>query len=91
MDQAGLDPVFRDVRSDPLSEHEMRELYATFGEALVNRRSTTWRGLSDEERGEEPVTLLLRYPTLMKRPVIRAGEKTYLGWTGEVRAALGTD
>jgi arsenate reductase len=91
MNQAGLDPVFRDVRADPLTESEMRGLYVALGDALVNRRSTTWRGLSDNERLEEPVTLLLRHPTLMKRPVILDGETTYLGWTGEVRSTLGVD
>jgi arsenate reductase (glutaredoxin) len=90
LDGAGLDPVFRDVRAEPLPEREVQDLFATFGEALVNRRSTTWRGLSDEERAEDAMTLLLRHPALMKRPVIRAEDgKTYLGWTDEVRTALG--
>lgn len=81
--------TFRDVRAEPLREAEIAELLGEFGEALVNRASTTWRGLSEAERALPPVELLARYPTLMKRPVIQAGEAWHLGWGPAVRAALG--
>ncbi len=80
---------FRDVRADPLSEAEISDLYDQFGEALINRRSTTWRGLSEEARADNPISLLTAHPTLMKRPVIRDGDALHLGWTAEVKGALG--
>lgn len=81
--------VFRDVRETPLTDAEIAMLLDAFGAALVNRASTTWRGLSDAERAQLPAALLAAHPTLMKRPVIRAGGQWYLGWTPAVRAALG--
>jgi arsenate reductase len=83
--------VLRDVRDDPLTGEEIAHLVAAFPGAIVNRASTTWRGLSEDERGRDAAALLAEHPALMKRPVIRAGGKTYLGWKPDVRAALGVD
>ncbi|WP_417627083.1 arsenate reductase family protein [Pararhodobacter aggregans] len=80
---------FRDIRATPLTDAEIAVLLNEFEEALVNRASTTWRGLSEEERGHPSAQLLAQHPALMKRPVIRAGGIWYLGWTPAVRAALG--
>ena len=85
---SGQGAVLRDVRSDPLSEEERAVLLDLFGDALINRRSTTWRGLSDAERAQNPSRLLALHPTLMKRPVIRDGEEWYLGWSDDVQARL---
>lgn len=78
-----------DVRATPLSAQQLETFLAEFGEALVNRRSTTWRGLDDTARARSPQELLTQYPALMKRPVIEAGDKLYLGWGKDVQAALG--
>jgi arsenate reductase-like glutaredoxin family protein len=77
-----------DVRAAPLSRADLERFHAAFGAALVNRRSTTWRGLSEAERAGAPVDLLAAHPTLMKRPVIEAGGALHLGWGAEVKAAL---
>lgn len=86
---AGREVAFRDVRETPLSRAEAEAFHAAFGDAIVNRRSTTWRGLGEEERAGDPVELLMAHPTLMKRPVIRDGDALYLGWTAKTKAALG--
>ena len=83
--------VLRDVRAEPLTAAERADLLAQFGEALINRASTTWRGLDEGERAQSPDALLARHPTLMKRPVIRVGNAVHLGWGADVRAALGAD
>ncbi len=62
---------------------------AEFGAALVNTRSTTWRGLSEEERARPAEDLLVAHPALMKRPLIESGGQLYLGWGKDVQAALG--
>lgn len=77
-----------DVRADGVPRAELARFLALFGEDLVNRRSTTWRGLSEQERARDPLDLLSDHPTLMKRPVIVAGEAAYLGWSKSARAAL---
>ncbi len=85
---AGHDVEVVDVRADGLSPEEIGEFHAAFGAALVNRRSNTWRGLSDEQRQRDPRALLADFPTLMKRPVIRARGRLFLGWGAETKKAL---
>ena len=80
---------FRDVRAEPLSAEEIALLLGQFGDKLVNRASTTWRGLSEDERARPAAELLAANPTLMKRPVIASEGTWYLGWTPATRAALG--
>jgi arsenate reductase-like glutaredoxin family protein len=88
LEAAGHAPRFRDVRAEPLSADEIARLHAAFGEAVVNRASTTWRGLSEAERARPAEELLAAHPALMKRPVIEDGGRLYLGWGIEVQAAL---
>lgn len=77
---------FRDVRANPLSEAEIEEFVTEFGPAIINRQSTTWRGLSDFLRESEPEAQLAAQPTLMKRPVIRSKAGLTLGWNDEIAA-----
>ena len=66
-------------------------LEAAGAKALVNTRSTTWRGLDEDERARsesEPAALLAEHPTLIKRPVIEAGGAVHVGWNKAVEAAL---
>ena len=77
-----------DVRSVPLEAGELVRFFEAFGDALVNKRSTTWRGLSEAERAGDPLALLAEHPTLMKRPVIEADGQLYLGWSKDVQGAL---
>lgn len=77
-----------DVRGDGVPRSELTRFLTLFGADLVNRRSTTWRGLSEAERASDPLDLLAAHPTLMKRPVIVAGDRVHLGWTKAVQAAL---
>lgn len=81
--------TFRDVRNDPLSDAERAEVIAEFGDALINRASTTWRGLSEDDKAQDAATLLAAHPTLMKRPVIQHKGAWYLGWKAETQKALG--
>lgn len=85
---AGHEVEFRDVRADPMSADEIGEFVAAFGDAVVNRASATWRGLSDWLKASDAEEQLAAQPTLMKRPVIRKGEALYLGWDARVQAAV---
>lgn len=79
---------FRDVRADGVPADVLRAAHEKFGAALLNTRSTTWRGLSEAERAGDPLDLLAAHPTLMKRPLIDDGGTLYLGWGKDVQAAL---
>lgn len=80
---------FQDIRDEPLNEAERAAFLQAFGDQLINRSSTTWRGLSDDERTLSLDILLTRYPTLMKRPVVRRDGTLFLGWSPKTQAALG--
>ncbi len=79
---------FVDIRADGMDAGLRARVFETFGEALVNRRSTTWRGLSEAERAGDPLALLAAHPALMKRPLIEDGGALWLGWGKDVQAAL---
>jgi len=78
---AGHEVELIDVRNGGIGAEELERFYIVFGQDLLNRRSTTWRKLSQDEQQEKPVKLMLEHPALMKRPVIlqESGLLT-LGW-----------
>lgn len=80
--------TFHDLRAAPLSQATLARFIAAFGDSLVNRASTTWRGLDDTTRALPTEALLQAHPTVMKRPVIDADGTLYLGWKADVQAAL---
>lgn len=77
-----------DVRDQPLPYGVLKSFLKAFPDSLINKRSTTWRKLSEHERAGDPIALLQAHPALMKRPLIKAGDRLYLGWTPENEAAL---
>ncbi|PHQ79581.1 MAG: arsenate reductase [Thalassobium sp.] len=85
---AGHDPQVIDVRADGVSDEDRAAILKAFGDKAINRASTTWRGLSDAEKESDPNDLLAQHPTLMKRPVIDHAGQLYLGWKGDVQAAI---
>lgn len=86
LEAAGHTVTFRDVRDDPLDAEILADLLTRFGDALINTRSTTWRGLGETERARPPLDLLADHPTLMKRPVIVNDDKVTLGWAAAQQA-----
>ena len=88
MRTAGLAPEVIDVRAGGVAPADRAAMVAALGEAVLNRRSTTWRGLSEAERGGDPESLLAAHPTLMKRPVIERDGQWTVGWTNDVRSQV---
>lgn len=86
--EAGKEVAYIDVRADGIPDEELSWFLVAFGDDLLNKRSTTWRGLSDEERAQDAATLIKAHPTLMKRPVIQTDEDFYLGWGKDVQVRL---
>jgi arsenate reductase len=88
----GIDHQFHDFRSDGLQAALLKSwLDSPFADKLVNRRSTTWRQLNDEQRqfeGDELLELLLEHPTLIKRPVFVADEIVAVGFNSKELSGL---
>jgi arsenate reductase len=84
--------VLRDVRTDGVPDAVLAQAQEAFGDRLLNTRSTTWRGLDEAARAQDPLTLIKTHPALMKRPLIAVGDQLFLSWNkaieGEVKALL---
>lgn len=78
----------KDVRKDGVPDALLQKALSKFGNALVNTRSTTWRGLSEAERSAAPEVLLKAHPALMKRPMIVSSEELFLGWSKELEVEV---
>jgi arsenate reductase len=88
---AGVDHEFVDIRAEADLPARVPVWLKSLGaKAMINTRSTTWRGLgqADRDRAEsEPAGLLIEYPTLIKRPIIETGRDVFVGWTDAARVA----
>lgn len=90
---AGQAHRFHDLRADGLPPGQPEAWMAVLGwEALLNRKSTTWRELPEAEKQGLDATaataLMKRHPTLIKRPVIEAGDRLLVGTGAPQQAAL---
>lgn len=88
IEAAGKSVTFRDIRAQPLTEAEITSIVTEFGERIINKQSTTYRGFSDFLKMSEPEAQIAAQPTVMKRPLIHVGQKYYLGWDADVQAAV---
>lgn len=84
---------YHDLRVDGLDEKTLARWINDVGwETLLNRRGTTWRGLSDADKtgasAETTPGLMLANVTLIKRPVIETGTAVMVGFGDSVRASL---
>jgi arsenate reductase-like glutaredoxin family protein len=84
-----LGVALHDIRADPLPAAQLAAFEAAFGEALINRRSPTWRSLSEADQALPAPEMIAKHPTVMKRPVFERDGKLTLGWTKDVQAQYG--
>jgi len=92
LDGQGIEHQFHDFRVDGLGADLLQNwLDSPYADKLVNRRSTTWRQLSEEQRqfeGDALVELLLEFPTLIKRPVLVTDSIVAVGFNPKELAKL---
>jgi arsenate reductase len=93
LEASDRETAFVDIRDDADLDRLLPAwLKAVGAEKLVNRRSTTWRTLSNEEKsgalGPKAEAVLKSYPTLIKRPVIDTGAEILVGWDSGTQQAL---
>ena len=94
LDGQGISHEWRDLREDGVDRARLERWIASLGpDQLVNRRSTTWRGLDEGTRkqamgAESCVDVLAEHPTLIKRPVFELEDRILVGFNDAFREAL---
>ena len=80
---------FIDFRQNPISQQVLIKMVESVGwELLINKRSTTYRSLSEEEKSNINYDLVLKLPTLIKRPVLVQDENIMVGFSEQKYAKL---
>ena len=88
-----LEHRFHEFRADGLETARLEAWIATCGwEALLNRRSTTWRQLTASDTSDlneaKALGLMASNPTLIKRPVFEYGTGVAVGFNDTVKNTL---
>lgn len=92
LDARGIPYTFIDYRDHPLDAATLTRWADRLGwKVLINRASTSWRALSDEQKGahtdQQWLDLVEEHPTLIKRPVLEAGGDEVMVGFSEARYA----
>ena len=75
---------FHDYRVDGIDEALLHSFLKQHSlEELINKRSTTWRNLSDEEKSNPTNSLIIAKPTLLKRPIVEIAGQFHIGYFPE--------
>jgi len=88
LNQHNIDYQFHDFRTDGLDLALLESFEQALGyETLLNKRSTSWRQLADEQKKDldknKALKLMLETPTLIKRPVLDTGNQFIIGFKPE--------
>lgn len=85
LDEQQIPYEFHDYRKNGLTLEMLEQFEQQLGwEALINKRGTTYRQLSDEQKQsldrENALALMLEYPAMIKRPLLVANDQYLLGF-----------
>lgn len=85
LEQQEISYEFHDFKTEGLSAELLQHFLQNSGwDVLLNRRSTSWKQLTDAQRSEltqeKAETLMLTIPTLVKRPVLDTGTQILVGF-----------
>ena len=80
-----IDYQFHDYKKAGIDEKLLESWIASLGwEALLNKRSTSWRQLDDKIKldldEKKAINVMLKTPSIIKRPLLDDGKKLYLGF-----------
>ncbi len=79
-----IDYRFHDFRADGLTAEQVSSWIAEIGlDALVNKRSTTWKELDDATKHNfdaQAAQVITANPTLIKRPLLDTGKRKQAGF-----------
>ncbi|WP_024792161.1 Spx/MgsR family RNA polymerase-binding regulatory protein [Candidatus Ruthturnera calyptogenae] len=77
-----IDFEFIDFRDNPIDKTKLQTFVDKLTlEKLINKRSTTYRNLNDKEKDNITLELVLKNPTLIKRPVLVTNNDIMVGFS----------
>lgn len=82
LDAAGVAYDFMDFKKAAPTPEQVGLWLGVVGEALVNRKGTTWRQLTPAEQavsGDALIALIVGKPSLIKRPLLSHGAQVTVG------------
>ena len=89
LNNCDIDYQFIDFRKNPISQQVFKKMVESVGwELLINKRSTTYRSLSEKEKSNINYDLVSKLPTFIKRPVLIQGETIVVGFSEKQYAKL---
>ena len=75
---------FHDYRVDGINQQLIASFLSHYSmQELINKRSTTWRKLTDEEKSNPTIELVIANPTLLKRPIVEINGQLHIGYFPE--------
>ncbi|MFL0805897.1 MAG: ArsC family reductase [Oceanobacter sp.] len=95
LDEAGVEYQFHNYKKDGLDPTLAEQWLSELGwEALINKRGTTWRALTDEQKtnmdNQNALAVMLDNPSIIKRPLLDTGSTKTLGFKAEQYESLFT-
>jgi arsenate reductase len=90
LDRQGIAHTFHDFKKSGVNRELVNEwLHEVKWEVLVNRKGTTWRGLSDQRKAavidvNSAADLILESPSVVKRPVLALADGIHVGFSDEL-------
>ena len=93
LDARAIPHGFHDYKTQGVAPEALRGWVARLGwETLLNRAGTTFRKLPDAEKSgideAKAIRLMLAQPSMIKRPVLAAGDRLLVGFKPESYAAV---
>ena len=88
LDANSVPYTFHDFRVDGIDKTLVNNFLKQIDlETLINKRGTTWRKLSDEEKDikntTQAITIMIENPAIIKRPVLDVNKKYLVGFSDE--------
>jgi len=93
LDKHGIAYAFHDYKTAGIDKPHLESWVKQAGwETVLNRAGTTFRKLPDKDREgvseKKAIALMLEQPSMIKRPVLEAGNKLIVGFKPENYAAI---
>jgi Spx/MgsR family transcriptional regulator len=89
LDKQGLAAAFHDYKKEGADPAKLAAWIAAAGlDAVVNRKGTTFRALSDDDKSRAAdrhtaVALLVQHPSIIKRPIVEHAHGVLVGFKEE--------